>query len=161
MRGRRLAHVLHPGAAALLLAVSMPAPVAEAAPPDAVPVQCTVILASGSTDTFDCSRQDTDALFVSVPAALYLHVTDLLIVRNSLATTGNYYATIGRESGGILPSNPSITTSGTPLSPTVLHFKTPVVVLDPGEALAARNDGSSDFSINIYASGYLTDGPSL
>lgn len=147
---RRTAFVLPALGIAVLLAVGVPAAAGAAAP-----VLCTVILSVASTDTFSCHRQDTGASFETVPRQRYLHVTDVLVVRNTLATTGDYYATIGRESGGILPSNPSITASGTPLDPTELHFETPVFVLAGGESLAARNDSSSDFPINIYASGFL------
>lgn len=142
-----------------LLAASVSPTAVQAAPPDAVPVLCTVILSVGSTNTFGCRRQDTDALFTQIPAGLFLHVTDVIIIRNNLATSGEYYATIGRDAG-MFQGEPRITTSGTPLDPTVFHFKTPVIILDSGEALAARNDGSSDFPINIYVSGYLADGPS-
>lgn len=156
MRARRLAHVLRMASAALVFATAMPPAGAQAAPPGAVPVLCTAIVSPGTAVTFTCRRQDTDSAFNGVPTGSYLHVTDVTINRNSLATTGEYYATIGRENGDF-PAEPRIATSGTPLRATKFHFETPVIVLEGLEALSVRNDSSSDFGLNVYASGFLAD----
>lgn len=134
---------------------------AAAAPPGAVPVLCDGAVAAGSNQVLSCRRQDTGAGFTAVPTGTFLHVTDVLITRDTLATTGEFYATLGRESGATLPDAPSFNASGTPLEPTRLHFTTPVIVLEAGDELGVRNDASSDFSIDLFVSGYLASDGTL
>lgn len=148
-------------AAALLLACAGLASSAAAAPAGAVPVLCTAVVAEGTTELFSCIRHDTGAAFDDVPAGQFLHVTDILITRLGLVTTGDFYAFVGRYNGLALPASPVIRVSGTPLDPTRLHFTTPVIVLQSDENLAARNDVSSDFPLNVYAIGFLAPSGSL
>lgn len=136
---------------AVLLLASAPGPAARAA----VPVLCSDGVAAGASAVLSCRRQDTGASFTAVPTGEFLHVTDVVFTRNNLATSGEFYVTLGRESGSTLPAAPSFNTSGTPLRTQSLRFRTPVVVLGAGEELAVRNDASSDFPIDVYTSGYL------
>ena len=127
----------------------------DSTPPNAIPVNCSAITSAAITSTFSCSRGDNRASFSTVPADHYLLVTDIVINRNSLATSGNYFATIGQGSGGIIPTTPRLTLSGTPLTTDVYHFQAPYIILEGGETLSIRNDSSSDFGINSYVSGFL------
>ena len=93
--------------------------------------------------------------FSVVPADHYLLVTDIVINRNNLATSGNYFAIIGRGSGTNIPTTPQLQLSGTPLPTDVYHFQAPYIILEGGETLSIRNNSSSDFPINSYVSGFL------
>ena len=138
----------------LLLGAVLPAGSA-AAPPGAVPVFCDVRASKGVEEVLSCRRPDTGASFTAVPSGQYLHVTDLLANRNTLADTGDFYLTLGRDDGGSYPAEPKIDLSGIPTETKTLHFRTPVIVLGEGESLVAYTDSSSDFPLNLYVTGYL------
>ena len=130
---------------------------AETLPANAIPVRCTEPVAPNNKDDISCVRADTGASFLAVPADHYLLVTDVLINRNSLASSGSYFATLGANSGGIVPAQPSIEFSGTPLQTGFYSFQAPYIILEAGEYLQGRNDSSSDFGIEFYISGFLVD----
>ncbi|MDX1665022.1 MAG: hypothetical protein R3272_14620 [Candidatus Promineifilaceae bacterium] len=130
---------------------------AENLPANAIPVRCHEPVAPNTKDDIGCVRADTGASFLAVPANHYLLVTDVLINRNALEESGNYFATLGANSAGILPGQPSMEFSGTPLQTDFYSFQAPYIILEGGENLQGRNDSNSDFGIEFYVSGFLVD----
>ena len=145
------------GGQPLFSATAAGAESADSLPSNAIPVRCDDSIAAGTKETVSCVRADTGAGFTDIPGGHYLLVTDIVINRNSLATSGDYYATIGANSTGILPAQPRLEFSGTPLVSDFYSFQAPYIILEAGESLQARNDSSSDFPIDIFVSGFLVD----
>lgn len=129
----------------------------ESTPANAIPIRCQEVVSPNNKDDIDCIRADSGASFLNVPAGHYVMVTDVLINRNSLAETGNYFVTIGADSTGILPATPHVQFTGTPLDTDSHHWQAPFIILGEGEHMEARNDSSSDFSVELFISGFLVD----
>lgn len=128
---------------------------AESTPPNAIPVRCAGITGVGTQDQYDCVRQDDRSSFTAVPEGHYLLVTDIVVTRNALATTGDYFIWIGRYTGNVIPAAPVLSLSGsTPLETDTYHFQSPYIILAAGESLGISNN-DSDFGVNTYVSGFL------
>lgn len=128
---------------------------ADNTPANAIPVRCAGITAVGSRDQYDCVRQDDRSSFTEVPEGHYLLVTDIVVTRNALTTTGDYFIWIGRYTGDVIPASPVMSLSGsTPLETNTYHFQSPYIILTAGESLGISNN-DSDFGVNTYVSGFL------
>lgn len=136
----------------LLLALAAPA---AAAPPGAIPAFCETGIGVGGEAVLTCRRADTRAQFTNVPGGLFLHVTDIHVTRNNIATTGSFAVLIGRDDTSDFPTYPSLDITGGPIGVNAISFTTPYIVLAQGESLAIANFESSDFPIDVYVSGYL------
>jgi hypothetical protein len=147
-------------AAALLIAASLglfvgAAPTATAAPPGAIPVFCARGVAVDVEQIFTCRRADTRGTFMSVPAGMHFHVTDIHTVPNYAVLTGSFAALIGRDDADEFPTFPSLDITGTADRVNALHFTTPYIILHEGESLAVANFSHSDYAIDVYVAGYL------
>ena len=120
-----------------------------------IPVFCTTGAGVGFEQVLTCRRAETRASFSSVPDGMFLHVTDVSITRNNVATTGSFAALIGRDDAGAFPTYPNLDLTGRPIGVHALHFRAPHIVLRAGESLAIANFAESDFSVDVYVSGFL------
>jgi hypothetical protein len=128
---------------------------AGAAPPaDAVPFLCVSGVGVAFEATLTCRRADSGVIITPVPTGLYLHVTDIVVNPNNIATSGVFTGSIGRDDASDYPNTPSLDLIGAPTQQ--LHFTTPYLVLRGGEQLAVRNDASSLFPIDVRVSGFLS-----
>jgi len=129
----------------------------DSVPANALPVYCETAAGIGFESQFTCSRSDTDAGVLPVPAGQYLIVTDIHITRNNTATTGIFAVIIGVDDPGPFPSSPRLDITGTPIGVHQMNFTAPHIVLEEGETLAVYNFPSSNFPIDAYVSGFLVD----
>lgn len=129
------------------------------APDGAIPFYCFDIASTDSSANVDCWRADTGSKFTTVPTGLHMHVTDMYFYPNSLVTSGVARGFIGRDDGDPFPGRPSIDFLADLTQK--FHFNTPYIILSPGQSLKIRNDSSSDFAVDVFASGYLSSDVSL
>lgn len=132
------------------------APTTHAAPSDAIPVFCYQGCGVGFEQIISCRRADTRVSFTTVPAGLYLHVTDLHVVPNNSALTGPFAVLVGRDDATAFPDIPDVKIFGSADRVNALHFSTPRIILREDESLAVANLSISSFPIDVYVSGYLS-----
>jgi hypothetical protein len=127
---------------------------ALAAPPGAIPVYCAGTALEGEERLLTCRRADTRAVVTPVPADMFLHITDILVNPNNVATSGVYSLVVGRDDAGEYPGLPYVDLLGEAAGS--YHFSTPYLVFRNGEDIASRAVPSSQLlAIDVRASGYL------
>lgn len=138
-----------------LLSLALVATAGAGAARAEMPVFCSTGVGTGGESVLSCRRADGRASFSTVPEGYHLHVTDLVATRNNAATSGTFAVLIGRDDGDDFPGNPNVDLTGSALEVSHLRTKTPRIVLEEGESLAAANFPSSDFPVDVRASGFL------
>jgi len=129
----------------------------------AIPVYCNeAVLSAGASglDNITCQRADTRAVITPVPAGHFLFITDIVVNRNSLVSSGRAFITVGRNSGGTFVSSPRFNFSIENITkPNHLTFSTPYLVFREGESIGAINGDStgSGVAADIFISGYLVE----
>lgn len=126
---------------------------ASAAPPGAIPFHCVDGAGAGFESIVTCRRSDSRASFTTIPAGMFLHITDIVVNPNNAATVGTFKALLGRDDADAFATSPSVDLIGSPTQ--VLHFSTPYLVFREGETMSLHNYASSDFPIDLRLSGYL------
>lgn len=126
------------------------------APSDAVPVYCVGAVAVGRENIPACSRADNGDRVTPVADGSFVAVTDVIVNRNNLATTGDYAALLGVDDSDQFPGFPRIDLHGTALAPFQHTSSAPLIVLTAGERLSFYNDTTSDMPLDLFASGWMT-----
>lgn len=132
------------------------ASVGSGLPDEAIPVYCLEARASTGSGmvTPNCYRSDTRSLVMPVPTDYRFAVTDVVVNRNGLATSGTLNVSIGRA-GTTFPTTPQFDFSGKVLETQKIEFTSPYVVLQEGERLGVYNGDSNALTTDIFVSGYL------
>ena len=138
----------------LVAALLLPTVAVHAAPSDAIPVYCFNSVGVSGESTLVCRRADNRTMVTPVPTGYYLHITDIVVVPNNVATTGTFTASLGLDNAGAFPSTPVIDLIGSPSQQ--LHFTNPYLVFEPGEQISVANNSSSAFPIDVRLAGYLS-----
>jgi hypothetical protein len=142
-----LRHALASGLALACAAV-------HAAPADAIPVYCFNSVGVSGESILACRRADTRASVTPVPPGYYLHITDIVVNPNNIATAGTFTASLGLDNAGAFPSTPLVDLIGSPAQQ--LHFTNPYLVFESGEQISVANNSSSAFPIDVRLAGYLS-----
>lgn len=128
----------------------------------AIPVYCDEanLVPSGDEKTLTCRRADTREAVTPVPEGHFLFVTDIIINRNSLASSGGGFIRIGNSNA----SEPvfDFTVAATALNH--IKFSTPYLILKEGEGIRAANGdfvSKGGITMDVFVSGYMVKAESF